>query len=34
VLDFLEGHVFTSREFVELPKGVCRIRAPLTHALI
>jgi len=26
-------HVFTSREFVELPKGVCRIRAPLTHAL-
>jgi CRISPR associated protein Cas1 len=33
VLDLLEGHMFTSREFVELPNGVCRIRAPLTHEL-
>jgi len=33
VLDLLEGHVFTSREFVELPNGVCRVRAPLTHEL-
>jgi CRISPR-associated endonuclease Cas1 len=33
VLDLLEAHVFTSREFVELPNGVCRIRAPLTHDL-
>jgi len=33
VLDLLEGHVFTSREFVELPNGVCRVRAPLTHDL-
>ena len=33
VLDMLEGQVFTSRDFVELPNGVCRIRAPLTHDL-
>ena len=33
VLDLLEAHVFTSREFVELPNGVCRVRAPLTHDL-
>jgi hypothetical protein len=33
VLDLLEAHVFTSREFVELPNGVCRLRAPLTHDL-
>ena len=33
VLDLLETRVFTSRDFVELPNGVCRIRAPLTHDL-
>jgi CRISPR-associated endonuclease Cas1 len=33
VLDLLEAHVFTPREFVELPNGVCRVRAPLTHDL-
>jgi len=33
VLDLLEAHIFTSREFVELPNGVCRVRAPLTHDL-
>lgn len=33
VLDLLEGQVFTSRDFVELPNGVCRLRAPLTHDL-
>jgi CRISPR-associated endonuclease Cas1 len=33
VLDLLEGQVFTSRDFVELSNGVCRVRAPLTHAL-
>jgi hypothetical protein len=33
VLDLLEGHTFTAREFVELPNGVCRVRAPLTHDL-
>jgi len=33
VLDLLEDRVFTSRDFVELPNGVCRLRAPLTHDL-
>ncbi len=33
VLDLLETRVFTSRDFVELPNGVCRIRVPLTHDL-
>lgn len=33
VLDLLEGQVFTSRDFAELPNGVCRLRAPLTHDL-
>jgi CRISPR-associated endonuclease Cas1 len=33
VLDLMEAHVFTSRNFVELPNGVCRVRAPLTHDL-
>ncbi len=33
VLDLLETRIFTSRDFVELPNGVCRLRAPLTHDL-
>jgi CRISPR-associated endonuclease Cas1 len=33
VLDMLEGQVFTARDFLELPNGVCRVRAPLTHSL-
>jgi CRISPR-associated endonuclease Cas1 len=33
VLDMLEGQVFTARDFVQMPNGVCRIRAPLTHDL-
>ncbi len=33
ILDLLEGHTFTSRDFAELPTGVCRLRAPLTHDL-
>lgn len=33
VLDLLEERVLTSRNFVELPNGVCRVRAPLTHEL-
>lgn len=33
VLDLLEERVLTSRDFVELPNGICRIRAPLTHDL-
>jgi CRISPR-associated endonuclease Cas1 len=33
VLDLLEERVLTSRDFVELSNGVCRIRAPLTHDL-
>jgi CRISPR-associated endonuclease Cas1 len=33
VLDLLEGHTFSSRDFTELPNGVCRLRAPLTHDL-
>lgn len=33
VLDLLEDRIFTSRDFVELPNGVCRVAAPLTHEL-
>jgi CRISPR-associated endonuclease Cas1 len=33
VLDLLEERVLTSRDFAELPNGVCRVRAPLTHEL-
>ena len=33
VLDLLEERVLTSRDFVELPNGVCRVCAPLTHDL-
>ncbi len=33
ILDHLEECVLTSRDFVELPNGVCRLRAPLTHDL-
>jgi hypothetical protein len=33
LLDMLEDRVFTSRDFAELPNGVCRIAAPLTHEL-
>ncbi|MGA8099998.1 MAG: CRISPR-associated endonuclease Cas1 [Candidatus Cybelea sp.] len=33
VLDLLEERVLTSRDFVELPNGVCRVRSPLTHDL-
>ncbi len=33
ILDLLEDRVFTSRDFVELPNGVCRLCAPLTHEL-
>ena len=33
VLDLLEERVLTSRDFVELPNGVCRVRAPLSHDL-
>ena len=33
VLDLLEERVLTSRDFVERPNGVCRVRAPLTHDL-
>ncbi len=33
VLDLLEERVLTSRDFVELPNGVCRVRAPMTHDL-
>jgi len=33
VLDLLEERVLTSRDFIELPNGVCRVRAPLTHDL-
>lgn len=29
VLDLLEDRTFTSRDFVELPNEVCRVRAPL-----
>ena len=33
VLDLLEERILTSRDFAELPNGVCRVRAPLTHEL-
>ncbi len=33
LLDLLEDRVFSSRDFGELPNGVCRIAAPLTHEL-
>jgi CRISPR-associated endonuclease Cas1 len=33
ILDLLEERVLTSRDFIELPNGICRIRAPLTHDL-
>jgi hypothetical protein len=33
VLDLLDERTLTSRDFVELPNGVCRVRAPLTHDL-
>jgi CRISPR-associated endonuclease Cas1 len=33
VLDLLEDRIFTSRDFVELPNGVCRLCASLTHDL-
>lgn len=33
LLDLLEDREFTVRNFGELPNGVCRIAAPLTHEL-
>jgi hypothetical protein len=33
LLDLLEGRTFTARDFGELPNGICRIAAPLTHEL-
>jgi hypothetical protein len=33
LLDFLEDREFTARDFGELPNGICRIAAPLTHEL-
>jgi CRISP-associated protein Cas1 len=33
LLDLLEDREFTAREFGELPNGICRIAAPLTHEL-
>jgi CRISP-associated protein Cas1 len=33
LLDLLEDRTFTARDFGELPNGVCRIAAPLTHEL-
>jgi CRISPR associated protein, Cas1 family len=33
LLDMFEDRIFTAREFGELPNGVCRIAAPLTHEL-
>jgi CRISPR-associated endonuclease Cas1 len=33
ILDLLDERVLTSRDFVELPNGVCRVRAPMTHDL-
>ena len=33
LLDLLEDRKFTARDFSELPNGVCRIAAPLTHEL-
>jgi len=31
--DLLEDRVFTACDFAELPNGICRIAAPLTHEL-
>ncbi|HEY1866693.1 MAG TPA: CRISPR-associated endonuclease Cas1 [Candidatus Cybelea sp.] len=33
LLDLLEDRAFTARDFGELPNGICRIAAPLTHEL-
>jgi CRISPR-associated endonuclease Cas1 len=33
VLDLLEERILSSRDFAELPNGICRVRAPLTHEL-
>jgi hypothetical protein len=33
LLDLLEDRTFTARDFGELPNGICRIAAPLTHQL-
>lgn len=33
LFDLLEDRVFTLRDFAELPNGICRIAAPLTHEL-
>lgn len=33
VLDLFDRRTFTSRDFVELPNGVCRLCAPLSHEL-
>jgi CRISPR-associated endonuclease Cas1 len=33
VLDLLEERILTSHDFAELPNGICRVRAPLTHEL-
>ena len=33
LLDFLEDREFTARDFGELPNGICRIAAHLTHEL-
>ena len=33
LLDLLEDRVFKARDFGELPNGICRIAAPLTHEL-
>jgi hypothetical protein len=32
-LDLLEDREFTARDFGELPNGICRMAAPLTHEL-
>ena len=33
LLDLLEDREFTARDFGELPNGICRIAAPMTHEL-
>jgi CRISP-associated protein Cas1 len=33
LLDLLEDRSFTARDFGELPNGICRVAAPLTHEL-
>jgi CRISPR/Cas system-associated endonuclease Cas1 len=33
LLDLLEDRELTARDFGELPNGICRIAAPLTHEL-